>query len=92
MADIQTKLFQLFGHTRTAITAQCKTVLLTDMREDHKIPSLPFAHRARSPGPVSPRRHIQHTAHLLNRPGLLPNINESKPLHFWLAKKAVAFF
>ena len=82
MADIQTKLLQLFGHARTAITAQCKTVLLTDMRQDHKVLALAFAHRTRPPGAKSPRCHLQHTAHLLNRPDLLPSINEGEPLHF----------
>ena len=82
MADIQTKLFQLFGHARTAITAQCKTVLLTDMRQYHKIPALAFANRARPMGPVYPRRHLQYAAQSFDRPSVPPGLNESKPLHF----------
>jgi hypothetical protein len=68
MTDGKTKLFQLFGHARASKAAQCKTVLHTDMRQDHEIPALTFADRLRSPGTVSPRRHLQHAAQSFNRP------------------------
>ena len=84
--------FSSFSHTRAAITAERKTVLLTDMRQDHKVLALAFTHRARSPGPVTPRCHLEHPAQPFNRPDVLPSVNEGEPHHFWLAKNAVAFF
>jgi hypothetical protein len=90
MTDGEAQLLELFRHAGAAVTAQRQIMLLANMRQNDEVRALALTHPARPPGAVAPRCDLQHAAQLLNRPDLLPDINESKSLHFWLAKKAFA--
>jgi len=50
VADIQTKLLQLFGHSGATVTVQTQPVLFPDMGQQDQILALTSTRRARPPG------------------------------------------
>ena len=53
MPNVQTNLFELFGHTWSAVTSQAETRLFLDVGQRHQIRSLPATGWAVAKGPQS---------------------------------------
>ena len=66
MPNIETDLFQLFGHAWAAVVAQVETGLFLDVRQRDQIRSLPAADRTVARGAQAARTDIYDMAHPAN--------------------------
>jgi hypothetical protein len=92
VTDINANLFQFFGHSWAAVTAQAQTRLFLDMRQHNQICPLPAAGRSATESPKSARADVHNLTQPVDLEGPTMFFDEPKPHGFWLAKNWVAFF
>jgi hypothetical protein len=92
VTNIQTKLFQLFGHSRSAIAVQTQAMLLPDMGQQNHVFMLTKAGRPVAPGSVATWGDIHNPAKPLGGDAIAVLFNKYEPHLLWSAKKIVAFF
>ena len=91
VTDIQAKLFQFFGHSRSTIAVQTQAMQLPDAGQQNHVLTLTRAGRPIAPETAATWCHVQQVAQMLWWQGSLILVNEIKPHGFSLAKKIAAF-
>ena len=92
MPDVQTNLFQFFGHTGPAIAAKTEAGLFFDVRQCHHIRSLPAAGWSIAECAQTARTNPDDFAQSVRWKTICVFFDESKSHCFRPAKNWVAFF
>lgn len=82
MTDVQTHLFQFFGHAWTAIAAHAETRLFLNVGQDNHVSPLPLAGRSAAISTQTAGTNLQDVAHGLRAKGITMFFDKSEPHGF----------